>query len=50
MTILTLFELAAIAVALNEEGAERKTRWAVDPGLSMNWKDNLSLYKELMTK
>jgi hypothetical protein len=32
MTNLTLLELAAIAVALDEEGAERKrNRWAVYP-------------------
>jgi hypothetical protein len=32
MTNLTLLELAAIAVALDEEGAERKRRrWSVHP-------------------
>jgi len=35
MTNLTLLELAAIAVALDEEGAERKRRrWAVHPAWS----------------
>jgi hypothetical protein len=35
MTNLTLLELAAIAVALDEEGAERKRRmWAVHPARS----------------
>jgi len=35
MTNLTLFELAVVAVALDEEeGAERKRRWAVHPAWS----------------
>ena len=35
MTNLTLLELAAIALALDEEGAERKRRrWAVHPAWS----------------
>jgi hypothetical protein len=42
MTNLTLLELAAIAVALNEEeGAQRKRRsWAVHPAS----KENLSFF------
>ena len=47
MTNLTLLELAAIAVALDEEeGAERKRRgWAVHPAWTKKSKENLSSAK-----
>jgi hypothetical protein len=52
MTNLTLLELAAIAVALdNEEGAERKRRrWAVHPAWSTREieREFVNLYKELI--
>ena len=50
MTNLTLLELAAIAVALDEEGAERKRRrWAVHPAWSRREIEGefVTLYKEL---
>ena len=47
---LTLLELAAIAVALDEEGAERKRRWAVHPAWSKREIEGefVTLYKELV--
>jgi len=51
MTNLTLLELAAIAVALDEEGAERKRRkWAVHPAWSKREIEGefVTLYKELI--
>ena len=50
MTNLTLLELAAIAVALGEEGAERKRRWAVHPAWSKREIEGefVTLYKELV--
>jgi hypothetical protein len=51
MTNLTLLELAAIAVALNEEGAEHKRRrWAVDPAWCKREREGefVILYKELI--
>jgi hypothetical protein len=50
MRNLTLLELAAIAVALDEEGAERKRRWAVHPARSKREieGESVTLYKELI--
>jgi hypothetical protein len=50
MTNLTLLELAAIAVALDEEGAERKRRWAVNSAWSNREIEGefVTLYKELI--
>jgi len=51
MTNLTFLELAAIAVALDEEGAERKRRrWAVHPAWSKREIEGefVTLYKELI--
>jgi hypothetical protein len=51
MTNLTLLELAAIAVALDEEGAERKReRWAVHPAWSKSEIEGefVTVYKELI--
>jgi hypothetical protein len=51
MTNLTLLKLAAIAIALDEEGAERKwRRWAVHPSWSKREIEGefVTLYKELI--
>jgi hypothetical protein len=51
MTNLTLLELAAIAVALDEEGAERKRRrWPVHSAWSKREIEGefVTLYKELI--
>jgi hypothetical protein len=51
MTNLTLLELAAITVALDEEGVERKRRrWAVDPAWRKREREGefVTLYKELI--
>jgi hypothetical protein len=49
MTNLTLLELAAIAVAL-DEGAERKRRWAVHPAWRKREREGefVTLYKKLI--
>ena len=51
MTNLTLLELTAIAVALDEEGAESKRRWwAVHPAWRKREREGefVTLYKELI--
>ena len=51
LTNLTLLELTAIAVALDEKGAERKRRiWAVRPAWRKREREGefVTLYKELI--